>query len=64
FPQHAQTMDAGLALHLKSVGYDPATGHISEPESLPALAISGCGGSCGSGDGEAKASPAEPVTTA
>lgn len=25
FPHHAQTMDAGLALHLKSVGYDPLT---------------------------------------
>lgn len=50
FPQHAQTMDAGLALHLKSVGYDPATGHVSEPEALPALAISGCGGSCSPSD--------------
>lgn len=59
FPHHAQTMDAGLALHLKSVGYDPATGHVSEPEALPALAISGCGGSCSSGD--AKTSPAETV---
>jgi hemerythrin-like metal-binding protein len=25
FPQHAQTMDAGLALHLKSVDFDTAT---------------------------------------
>jgi len=24
FPQHAQTMDASLALHLKSMGFDPA----------------------------------------
>lgn len=25
FPQHAQSMDASLALHLRSAGYDPAT---------------------------------------
>lgn len=47
FPHHAQTMDSGLALHLKSVGYDPLTGTVSQPEALPALAIQGCGGSCG-----------------
>jgi len=59
FPQHAQTMDAGLALHLKSVGYDPATGHVSEPEALPALAIRGCGGSCDSGDTDPSTHPEE-----
>ena len=46
FPHHAQTMDAGLALHLKSVGYDPVTGALSQPEALPAQAIHGCGGAC------------------
>lgn len=46
FPHHAQTMDAGLALHLKSVGYDPQTGELSLPEALPEQAISGCGGAC------------------
>jgi len=50
FPHHAQTMDSGLALHLKSVGYDPITGEVAQPEALPAQTINGCGGSCG-GDG-------------
>ena len=45
FPQHAQSMDASLALHLRSAGYDPVTGAA---ESLPAAPIHGCGGSsCG-----------------
>lgn len=44
FPQHAQTMDAALALHLRGVGYDAATGEVREPARLPALEISGCGG--------------------
>lgn len=47
FPHHAQTMDAGLALHLKSVGHDPFTGELSHPDALPAQAINGCGGACG-----------------
>lgn len=55
FPHHAQTMDSGLALHLKSVGYDPITGEVTQPDALPAQAISGCGGSC-SGDAEDEAS--------
>ena len=46
FPHHAATMDAGLALHLKSVGYDPLTGQVGQPDALPADAIHGCGGSC------------------
>ncbi|MBE7941918.1 MULTISPECIES: hemerythrin domain-containing protein [Ramlibacter] len=45
FPQHAQSMDAALALHLRSVGFDPATGACDR---LPAQALHGCGGaSCG-----------------
>jgi hemerythrin-like metal-binding protein len=45
FPQHAQTMDAALALHLQGLGYDPATGQVAETAALPAEAITGCGGS-------------------
>lgn len=47
FPQHAQTMDAALALHLRNVGFDPVTGVVAHHERLPAQAITGCGGSCG-----------------
>lgn len=47
FPQHAQTMDFGLALHLKSLGYDPDTGEIAQTSALPRQAITGCGGTCG-----------------
>lgn len=43
FPQHAQSMDAGLALHLRRCGHDPATGQLSNPAALPASEISGCG---------------------
>jgi hemerythrin-like metal-binding protein len=34
FPQHAQTMDAALALHLRRVGYDAQTGVVSAPEAF------------------------------
>lgn len=44
FPQHAQSMDASLALHLRSAGYDPETGAISHPQAVPEEAIHGCGG--------------------
>ena len=43
FPQHAQTMDAALALHLRRVGYDADTGLVSMPEALPKGEIHGCG---------------------
>ena len=46
FPHHAQTMDAALALHLKSVGYDPSTGITLDPAAIPAAGVSGCGGAC------------------
>ena len=46
FPHHAQTMDASLALHMKSMGYDPETGQVARPEQMPEQAISGCGGAC------------------
>lgn len=44
FPQHAQSMDASLALHLRSAGYDPVTGEITQPSSIPQEQIHGCGG--------------------
>ena len=44
FPQHAQTMDAALALHLRGIGYDPVTGMVAMPEALPRSIIHGCGG--------------------
>ena len=43
FPQHAQMMDASLALHLRRVGFDPATGVVHAPEALPGDLIQGCG---------------------
>lgn len=50
FPQHAQSMDAALALHLRSTGYDPLTGIVAMPEALPNSIIHGCGGaSCSDG---------------
>lgn len=44
FPQHAQTMDAALALHLRGIGYDPVSGTVAMPEALPERIIHGCGG--------------------
>lgn len=47
FPQHAQSMDAALALHLRSVGFDFATGRATLRQALPVDAIQGCGsGAC------------------
>lgn len=43
FPQHAQSMDAGLALHLRRCGHDPVTGQVLNPDALPGGEISGCG---------------------
>ena len=56
FPQHAQSMDAALALHLRRVGFDPATGSVLAPQALPAALIQGCGGACSGGE-EAAAEP-------
>lgn len=48
FPTHAQTMDAALALHLRGVGYDAASGEVRLLRALPVAGITGCGsGSCG-----------------
>lgn len=46
FSYHAQTMDAALAQHIQSVGFDPETGAIAHSEALPDSLISGCGGAC------------------
>ena len=45
FPHHAQSMDAALALHLRSVGYDEQTGLIAMPQAIPLEKIEGCHGS-------------------
>lgn len=48
FPEHAKTMDAELAAHLRRLGFDPATGSMSAPHEMPAQQAQGCGsGSCG-----------------
>ena len=44
FPQHAQAMDAALAIHLRRVGYDTSTGVVHTPDALPADLIHGCAG--------------------
>lgn len=46
FNYHAQTMDAALAQHMATVGFDTDSGHIAAVEALPAAMISGCGGAC------------------
>lgn len=52
FPQHAQSMDAALALHLRRIGYDPVTGIVSVPDALPKDIIHGCGGNTCSDAGD------------
>lgn len=59
FPQHAQAMDAALALHLRRVGYDTATGEVRMPDALPQDVIHGCGGdTCSDGPAEEAAKAA------
>jgi hemerythrin-like metal-binding protein len=43
FPQHAQSMDAALALHLRGLGLDMTSGALAHPERLPKAEITGCG---------------------
>ncbi len=43
FPQHATSMDAGLALHLKSVGFDSVTETLADPSVIRPASMSGCG---------------------
>jgi hemerythrin len=42
-PQHSQSVDAALALHLRSVGFDVATGEAARRDRRPAAEITGCG---------------------
>lgn len=65
FPQHAQSMDAALALHLRSVGFDPLTGVMSLPQALPQDIIHGCGGAtCSDSAGDQKTESAEATALA
>jgi hemerythrin-like metal-binding protein len=43
FPQHAATMDAGLAQHLRNVGFDSATETLADPSAIRPATMSGCG---------------------
>ncbi|WP_341889944.1 hemerythrin domain-containing protein [Variovorax sp. YR752] len=58
FPQHAQSMDAGLALHLRRVGHDPLSGVVAHPDALPRDEISGCGSAACTPHDEAQSSAA------
>jgi len=49
FPGHANSMDAGLAAHLKSVGFDSVTETLADPCAIQNVTMSGCGSvSCSS----------------
>lgn len=63
FPQHAQSMDAALALHLRRVGFDPVSGVVHAPHALPGELIQGCGGSTCS-DTSAGVGATEPAAMA
>ncbi len=43
FPQHAASMDAGLALHLQEVGFDTRSETLADPQNVRPSSISGCG---------------------
>jgi hemerythrin-like metal-binding protein len=43
FPQHAASMDAGLAQHLKSVNFDSETEILADPSVVKNVTMSGCG---------------------
>lgn len=43
FPQHAASMDAGLALHLQAVGFDTHTETLADPGRVRPASMSGCG---------------------
>ncbi len=61
FPQHAQSMDAALALHLRRVGFDPVSGVVHAPHALPAEPIQGCGGATCSDPGEEEHQPSPAI---
>jgi hemerythrin-like metal-binding protein len=65
FSYHAQTMDAALAQHMHSVGFDTATGEVRNVQELPEALISGCGGACSKPEDHAQhAQQAEKVAQA
>jgi len=64
FPQHAQSMDAALALHLRRVGFDPLTGVVHAPQALPGDLIHGCGGSTCSDTAAPGTAPASAIPQA
>ena len=43
FPIHAQTMDAGLAQHMKAVRFDSRTETLADPALVRPATMSGCG---------------------
>ncbi len=43
FPQHTASMDAGLALHLRDVGFDTQTETLADPSKVRPATMSGCG---------------------
>ena len=43
FPQHTASMDAGLAQHLKNVGFNSSTETLADPSAVRPASMSGCG---------------------
>lgn len=43
FPQHAASMDAGLAQHMQAVGFDSRTETLADPSKVRPATMSGCG---------------------
>ncbi|WP_101050109.1 hemerythrin domain-containing protein [Macromonas nakdongensis] len=43
FPMHARSMDAGLAQHMQSVGFDSRTETLADPSRVRPATMSGCG---------------------
>jgi hypothetical protein len=43
FPQHAATMDAGLAQYMTQVGFDSITETLADPSTVRPATMSGCG---------------------
>jgi len=43
FPHHAANMDAGLAQHLKNLGFDSSTETLADPSTVRPASMSSCG---------------------
>jgi hemerythrin len=43
FPMHAQTMDAGLAQHMRAVGFDSRSETLADPSRVRPATMTGCG---------------------